>query len=63
MAADYNLAFHFIAAELKNVSDDVSVTLFGTLGANVNAITTTIPVCSTAPQPAFDSPSWSRRSG
>jgi len=37
----------------KNASNDVSVTLLGTLGANVNATTTTIPVCRTAAEPAF----------
>ena len=37
----------------KNASNDVSVTLLGTLGANVNATTPTIPVCRTADQPTF----------
>jgi len=38
----------------KNASNDTNITLFGILGANVDATTPTIPVCRTAPAPAFD---------
>ena len=35
----------------KNASNDTNVTLFGVLGSNVNATTTTIPICRSAASP------------